>query len=102
MQGQSGQLLADPIMQFLPDAALLIRDNLQNVSLKLLAFGDVVDDAGEHLQMIDFGDRHLDGKRRAVLSATDEFSDRVENPLLARLSDTAGCNHRVPHDTARA
>src|SRR5580704_5664406 len=72
-QGESGEFLAEPVMQIGAEAALLPLDGFEIGGFQLATLGDVVDDAYERraIGRSHFADGYFGGESRAIPSMAD-------------------------------
>ena len=80
----SGELLADVVMQVTADPALFLLADVEQRPLEPLLFGEVENDPGEQFPLGEIGlaDRQVDGECRAVLVHRDDLaSDPDDLPL---------------------
>ena len=69
-QAETGQLLAEPVVQFLADSALFANRNFEDFALQLLLLADIQDDSRKQplVAGIDVADRQVNRETRAVLA----------------------------------
>lgn len=84
----AGELLAEVVVQVLPDALLGNLGDAEDLGLEASSLGDVPEDAGEEATAADvkLADGEVDGEDGAVLAAAEDLAADADDAALAGLA----------------
>jgi len=84
----AGELLAEVVVQVLPDALLGNLGDAEDLGLEASSLGDVAEDAGEEASFsdVELADGEVDGEDGAVLAAAEDLAADADDAALAGLA----------------